>query len=222
MHNIFSSLCSFYIVGCDSVSAFFGKGKLKPFKLLSGSPEFVDLFKNIGREFTCGDELLPKCESFVCQLYNQSDVSEVNKARSNLFNLGLFNEESMPCTQDVLSKHLDRSNYQAAIWRKALTPTIHPPDITNHGWIIQDGFVSINWMALPPAPDGILENVNCGCKTGCSSNRCSCFKENLTCTPLCRCQQCTNSKTGETQTDEDSEDELDDTETQDVSSDYDE
>lgn len=32
------------------------------------------------------------------------------------------------------------------------------PDIINHGWVVVNNIVSIQWMDLPPAPDGILEN----------------------------------------------------------------
>ena len=98
----------------------------------------------------------------------------------------------MPCTKDALLQHLSRANYQAAIWRKALQPFIMAPDITNHGWAVANNMVSIVWMGLPPAPDGVLENVHCGCKSGCSTNRCSCFKENLHCTVLCQCERCAN------------------------------
>lgn len=62
----------------------------------------------------------------------------------------------MPCTKDALLQHLSRANYQAAIWRKALQPFIMAPDITNHGWAVANNMVSIVWMGLPPAPDGVL------------------------------------------------------------------
>ena len=45
---------------------------------------------------------------------------------------------------------------------------------------------------MAAAPDGILENVNCGCKSGCSTRRCACRKAELNCTGLCSCCECTN------------------------------
>ena len=45
---------------------------------------------------------------------------------------------------------------------------------------------------MPAAPDGILENVNCGCKSGCSTRRCACQEADLKCTGLCSCCDCTN------------------------------
>ena len=49
-------------------------------------------------------------------------------------------------------------------------------------------------MDFTPAPDEILENVECSCKKGCASNRCSCVKANLSCTSLCKCLDCSNGK----------------------------
>ena len=34
--------------------------------------------------------------------------------------------------------------------------------------------------------DHLLEFVNCGCKSGCDSNRCACKRANLQCTELCK------------------------------------
>lgn len=48
------------------------------------------------------------------------------------------------------------------------------------------------WMTMAVAPDGQLENVNCGCKSGCSTRRCACVKAELKCTGLCGCNSCVN------------------------------
>jgi hypothetical protein len=68
------------------------------------------------------------------------------------------------------------------------------PEMTNHGWLVKkrNGCEKLDWMDLLPAPDGILENVDCACRKGCSTNRCSCFKAGLQCTSMCKCQDCTN------------------------------
>ena len=36
--------------------------------------------------------------------------------------------------------------------------------------------MAIDWMTIPAAPDSVLEFVNCQCKKGCDSRRCSCVK----------------------------------------------
>ena len=65
---------------------------------------------------------------------------------------------------------------------------------------------------MPAAPDGILENVNCGCKSGCSTRRCACQKADLKCTGLCSCCDCTNcsdQNTDENVSDDDDDDDDD-------------
>ena len=104
----------------------------------------------------------------------------------------------MPCTKDALNKHIQPSAYQAAIWQNALNAMVDCPNIINHEWLVDDnGNVSINWMDLPPAPDGILENIECSCKKGCVSNRCACKKAKLFCTSVCKCASCGNEKGNE-------------------------
>ena len=68
----------------------------------------------------------------------------------------------------------------------------------------------VMWMTTPVAPDNILENVNDGCRSGCSSKRSACLKAELKCTGLCGCNNCMNIKDGDnTMVDDDENDEFD-------------
>ena len=157
------------------------------------NPEFLNAFQSIGSCFALNQVVEKEIEKFVCLMYQQKEVDDVNVARYNIFRLGKYCQRDMPCTKDVLRKHLNRVTYQAAIWKRALDPIVNAPYIAKHGWLVDnDGNVSIDWMDLPPAPDGILENVQCACKTGCMSNKCSCHKANLRCTSVYRCNRCSN------------------------------
>ena len=117
----------------------------------------------------------------------------------------------MPCTKDVLLLHTSRSSYQVYIWKCALQAIISPQPTSEFGWEIKDGQVLVKWMTMPVAPDGILENVNCGCKSGCLTRRCACVKAELRCTDLCGCSGCVNVD-GEdnSMTDDDENDDFDD------------
>ena len=55
-------------------------------------------------------------------------------------------------------------------------------------------------MSQPPAPDAILEVLDCSYKTGRNSNRCGCFKNELKCTEICRCENRSNCDRGEDDT----------------------
>ena len=138
--------------------------------------------------------LQKELEKFVCILYKQKEVEDVDTARYNIFRLGKYCGSNMPCTKDAFKKHISRVMFQAAIWRRSLSPIMNFPILVGHGWIIdKEGKVSIDWMDLPPAPDGLLENIQCACKKGCTTNRCSCHRANLHCTSLCQCKSCLNS-----------------------------
>ena len=41
---------------------------------------------------------------------------------------------------------------------------------------------------------GSINNQGCKCKTGCRKNYCDCFKNGVSCSPICRCESCTNTK----------------------------
>ena len=115
----------------------------------------------------------------------------------------------MPCTSDALLLHTKRASYQACIWKSALQSVLSAPPITGFGWNINEGKLEVHWMTLPAAPDCIVENVNCGCKSnsGCSTRRCACKKAELKCTGLCSCLDCPN-KTNEAVSEETSDDEV--------------
>ena len=48
-------------------------------------------------------------------------------------------------------------------------------------------------MTQPSAPDTLLVSVGCSCKVSkCLQGRCSCRKQDLVCTDLCKCTNCEN------------------------------
>ena len=50
-------------------------------------------------------------------------------------------------------------------------------------------------MTEPAAPDSLLKFISCNCKTGCSSQRCSCKKNNVRCVTArghCQGKECKN------------------------------
>ena len=51
--------------------------------------------------------------------------------------------------------------------------------ISEFCWEVNEGQVNTRWMTMQAAPDGILENVNCDCKSGCSTRRCDCQKNRI-------------------------------------------
>ena len=65
---------------------------------------------------------------------------------------------------------------------------LHLPPLCTSGWGTDDNetFTPIKCL-LGPAPKEVLELVKCACKAGCKEGKCSCVKNGLNCTPLCKC-----------------------------------
>ena len=79
------------------------------------------------------------------------------------------------------------------------------PPVNENGWRVSDGELEIVWMTTPPAPDSLLECINCGCKTGCQK----CMKGALKCTDICTCVGCSNGRYSEEESEEEEDIDLD-------------
>ena len=183
--------------GCDSVSAFYCKGKVKPFKLVQQDPVFCSAFQLLGETCAVSEDTVATIEAFVCSLYVQKDCSEVNEARYFLFSTANREENTMPPNKDSLLKHIQCANFQSAIYKHSLQcPDIPSP--VDYGWKLHDNELDnkleIDWMNMQP--ESILEHSTCTCKkskceVGHGSNNC-CVFWGIPCTELCTCKNCCN------------------------------
>ena len=68
-------------IGCDSVSAFSGKGKVTAWKLVKQSKSFQTLFQEIGMEWNLTDDRFAKLQKFTSKMYSSTtrtyDVNEL-------------------------------------------------------------------------------------------------------------------------------------------------
>lgn len=182
--------------GCDSVSAFYGKGKRSVYTLLRPQSRMLDGLRKLGKSsspYVFDTELLPVMESIVCLMYGCPDTTEVNTARYKLFCSKASTEQSLPPTQDALIQHLRRACYQATVWERALEAKQNAPSPVGHGWSMVEDNLQFSWMTSPPSPVDVLQTTYCKCqKSQCQGGRCSCVKSKLRCTDLCGCTNCTN------------------------------
>ena len=174
--------------GCDSVSALSGKGKQSAIKVILKQDErLCETMKELGQSYTVSEELLEKCEMYVCSLYGKSRA-DVNDVHFALFCQKGSKLSQLPPTEDALSKHTSRANYQAAIWRRASNARPDVPNPRGHGWISRSGYLYTDWMHQLSAPEAILELIHCNCiKSKCITSQCSCHANSLACTDLCNC-----------------------------------
>ena len=103
-----------------------------------------------------------------------------------------------------------RAHYTCLQWKSSHIPSPQLPNPNDFGWNWnQDEKIYEPLMTTNhPAPDSITERSVCRCKTGCKSGRCQCHKNNLLCSEMCLCENCTNCENefdGEFETDDEDE-----------------
>ena len=191
--HVCMAIVHFNLLGCDSTSSFYGKSKVKTWNLVCDNQNSLETLMHVGSEFAIDDALIRDIESLTALFYGEKEITEVNEVRYNMFRLGKFSDDSIPPNNDCLVKHLQRANYQTAIWRRAVTQSINAPTPANHGWKIDNsGKLQIDWMDGKCAPDALLKEINCKCKTSCRTMKCSCRKGNNVCNDMCKCEGCVN------------------------------
>ena len=183
--------------GCDSTSAFVGRGKKTGLALISAASGGAarQAMTQLGTSLKVSNDLLDMCEQFACKLYGSKTHTSINELRYEMFCSKASQSFQLPPPQDALHKHILRANYQTAVWIHALVAKPDLPGPDGHGWYVADGQLKVDWMDQQPAPSELLEFVSCGCQTGCTSARCSCLRASLPCTDACHCKNCENGRT---------------------------
>ena len=92
-------------IGCDTTSAFYGKGKVTAFKVAVSKSEYSYTFAQLGQEVELSNELIDNLTSYVCHLYVLQEHSDINAVRFQLFKGGKYEEELLPPNQDSLNQH---------------------------------------------------------------------------------------------------------------------
>jgi hypothetical protein len=189
--------------GCDTVSAFAGKGKVNALKLVMASKVYQNTFVSVGKDWTISSKMVNDLEKFTCHLYGARDgLDDINECRYRIFctRKGTVEPHHLPPCRDALRKHIARTNYQTAIWRNCLASQPNIPGPESHGWQIVDNddgsqTVEVIWMDGQPAPDAILEFLSCTCSKDCLPQNCVCIRNGLLCTDMCKLSNCSNCRT---------------------------
>ena len=135
-------------------------------------------------------ESIAPLESFLCSVYAPTNclTRSIPDLRYELFRSKNLGSEKLPPTLPAFFLHILRSNF-VSMRDKSYT-SAHPnlPSLDVSGWEKNEEKYSPVRCLLPPAPKSVLELVKCGCDPtkGCKGN-CTCYKNQLPCTPLCKC-----------------------------------
>ena len=60
-----------------------------------------------------------------------------------------------------------------------------PNPADGHGWSVDNGDLTVQWMSGSPAPDIVLNFMSCNCKQDCQGSSCQCVSIRLKCTDAC-------------------------------------
>jgi hypothetical protein len=89
---------------------------------------------------------------------------------------------------------MQRAHYLCGTWKlqiSSFNPQISCP--THHGWEMKEERLVAVMTDQLPAPKFSIEMNSCNCKkTQCVGGRCSCSRNGLRCTELCKCVGCEN------------------------------
>ena len=190
--------------GADWGGKFVGISKkswITSYLSLPNDDPIVSTFQLLGEGVFTNHELvdgeLPEevrpIEKFVCSVYSSGGPTTIPALRWELFRSRNLEGEKLPPTRATLMPHILHTNFVAMRDKSYTTP--HPclPPLEENGWLLVGGEYVPTRCLYKPAPVAVLELIKCGCQTSCKG-ACSCKKNNLPCTPLCKCHNsdCSN------------------------------
>ena len=112
--NLCSSLLGMHAyTGCDTVSAFAGRGKIGALRIVKEQRSFQEMFDLLGVEWELSDDLFQMLPNFTCRMYSsRPGTNSINELRYRLFCSKRCNIESdqLPPCADCLYKHACRAN----------------------------------------------------------------------------------------------------------------
>ena len=118
----------------------------------------------------------------------------LDELRERVWSRVKFEEEMIP-SAEALMRHWKRSCWVVSVWKQAATNNIIYPPLDTHGWKYDEGDL-VDWDSKENISNVksrvALIKKECGCRTGCTSARCKCKKNNCHCGPGCKCLGCHN------------------------------
>ena len=137
-------------------------------------------------------------EKFVLNLYCENKCPEriniLAALRWEMFPKKQADSIKLPRTLTVLKEKLFSAHYITLQWKSSKIPSPILPDPNNYSWSFNENnqvFESV-MTSLAPAQESIIDLTVCRCKTNCSTNRCKCRKNGLSCSEMCGCEDCEN------------------------------
>lgn len=178
--------------GCDTTSAFYGKGKNKLLNAIE-SEKLIEIGAVFNKPNANREDLAANAYKLICAMYSTKAEKQIF-AKSNALSLNdlrylhyskgkkrkIFNFETLPPTEGSAKQHAYRTYYQVQMWvgNDQLKPT-------DWGWEVRNNCLLPIGTKDPPMPKELLQQISCSCKGNCTTQSCGCKKHGLRCTDLC-------------------------------------
>ncbi|XP_031551363.1 uncharacterized protein LOC116288684 [Actinia tenebrosa] len=182
--------------GCHTVSSFFGKGKKTALNTWNTFPDVSNAFVTLSSHTPVVDsKLMEYVERFVVFMYDRaSPHSTVDGARKQLFVQNGRQFDNIPPTRAALVEHVKRTAYQAGyVWGQTLISCLSLRSPQDWSWLLDSKQWIPLWTTLPEVMQSCQELISCRCVKGCRG-RCSCSRNDLRCSDLCRCPAACNNR----------------------------
>jgi len=133
-------------------------------------------------------------QRFVCRVHSaKSNLDTLPELRWELFQHKNVEGEKLPPSRGSLLPHILRANYMSMRDESYVTAKPVLPALEINGWDL--GSEEVYWPTIclkDPVPKAVLELVKCGCHSLCVTTTCSCLRNGLCCTDICKCTDCSN------------------------------
>ncbi|KAJ8688233.1 hypothetical protein QAD02_024028 [Eretmocerus hayati] len=185
--DLLSIVCFLHaFCGCDTTSAFYGKGKNSIVKLFKGNKNIQDLAQCFNDPFD-EKKVTENGIKIICKLYDEKDETfNLNDLRYKLYIRKTasksFKLENLPPTNSVAEQHCLRVYLQVQLWLGENTEL----QASSLGWqLSEDGMRPMFSKSDSLIPQDLIKRISCSCKGGCRTAICSCVKHGVPCTELC-------------------------------------
>ena len=160
--------------GCDSTSAFKGKGKVRAIKWALKDELILKAAAKLGDDWTLTDEIKTGLERLTCRLYGNQRVNDVNECRYlkmtsvccpddlNVINpTKKFDTAFIPPPKTSLYEHCKRVNYEVGKWKRShIKFPVIPSPFADNGWCQDsDNILQPVWYQGNMLPQSIINEL---------------------------------------------------------------
>ena len=173
------------MTGCDTVSAYIGKGKKTAYRIWQTFPDVtfpLQLLASLCPTIQSIEENILAIEMFVVKLYGVQEecVKSIDETHFHLLLHKGKNFDNSPPSSDANKQHILRTAYQTGlIWGNSLIKRIPEVSPTEWGWCQTSPKAPLipRYTTKPTINRHLPELVTCGCKKDCKSPCACCVKD---------------------------------------------